>query len=234
VIVVPTIEDELRKVFEAYTTDDVTPVDRRASVERRVARHRRRRLTIVVIALVVVVAGATTAGTLSSRRSPRPTVGSTHPALVTTPTIVGPVRCDGSTAEPVLRALFDAVSAGRPVSLAPYFGAPRDFDIWWDPTLPSGQVITFQAGPGNDTVTLAALQSHLNALHGRGIRISLTAVHPDGYSDHSFTGSPHAGGVFEFDSQGRASAGAPIAGGGGKGMVDCVTGKLVDVVIDGW
>ena len=126
------------------------------------------------------------------------------------------------------------LAAHRKISLATYFGAPRDFDIWWDPTLPSGQVITFQAGPGNDTVTLAALQSHLNALHGRGIRISLTKLHPDGYSDHSFTGSPHPGGVFEFDSQGRASAGAPMAGGGGKGMVDCVTGKLVDVVIDGW
>jgi hypothetical protein len=230
-----TIEDELRKVFEAYASGDEPPPDRRASIERRVARHRRRRLIVGAIGLVAIVAGATTAGTLTGRGTPRPAAGSTRPALVITPSLTGPVRCDGSTAEPVVRALFADLSAGRPVQVATYFNTPRNFDIWWDPTLPSGQVITFQAGPGSNTYTLDALQSHLSTLRGRGITITLTKLVPNGYSDHAFTGSPHPGGVFTFDARGRAKPGAPtVAGGGGKGMVDCVTGKLVDLVIDGW
>jgi hypothetical protein len=230
-----TIEDELRKVFEAHTSGDEPPSDRRASIERRVAQHRRRRLMVGMIGLVVAVAaGATTASTLTGRGVARPTAGSTRPVVVITPHLTAPVRCDGSTAEPVVRALFADLSAGRPIRIATYFNAPRNFDIWWDPTLPSGQVITFQAGPGSNTYTLAGLQSHLNALRGRGITITLTHLQPDGYSNNAFTGSQHPGGVFFFDSSGRARAGAPLVAGGGKGMVDCVTGKLVDFVIDDW
>jgi hypothetical protein len=225
----PTIEDEVRKVFEAYASREEPPVDRRALVERRVARHRRQRLTISVIALVVVIAGAATAGAVGGRKraADRPTA----PTVVTTPTLTGPVRCDGSTAEPVVRDLLAALDAGRRVNIATYFVTPIAFNIWWDPTLKSGEPITFMPGPGSGTVNLDALQAHLEKLRTSHLQITVSSFKAEGFTDHDYDGGPPGGGFFAFTLRSGAPNG-PV--GVGEGLVDCTTGKLKAIVIDQW
>jgi hypothetical protein len=156
--------------------------------------------------------------------------GSPTPTARVLPPVAAPVRCSGSAGEPVLRGLFADFDAGRTPAIETYFVDPPNFVRWWDPTLPSGQVITFEAGAGSGTITLDTLQSHLDALHHRGLTGTVSAFTANGYQAASST---EAGGSFTFTLRARATKGA-LRAGGGAGTVDCVTGRLKSVVIDAW
>jgi len=179
----------------------------------------------VVVALVVAVnVAGCTADRITLTGSPTPTVRALPPVAV-------PVRCSGSGGEAMLRGLFADLSAGRTPDIGTYFVDPLDFVRWWDPSLPSGQVITFEAGAGSGTVTLDTLQSHLDALHHRGVSGAVTTFAPTGYEAVS---SKEAGGGFTFSLRARATARGALRDGGGEGMIDCVTKQLKSVVIDEW
>lgn len=136
--------------------------------------------------------------------------------------------CTGAKGEIVLRALFDDLSAGRATPVSEFFVEPESFVRWWDPTLPSGGVITFQFGDGIDTVNLNTLQAHLDSLVRSGVQIVVTSFTPGAYAD-----SIHGGG-FTFTARGRPNRQAKPLDGGGKGGVDCATGTLTSLVIDAW
>jgi len=155
----------------------------------------------------------------------------TMPSPTTAPAPSATVQsaaCTGAKGEIVLRALFDDLSAGRATPVSEFFVEPSSFVRWWDPTLPSGDVITYQFGDGIDTVNLKSLQAHLDSLVRGGVQISVTSFTPDGYED-----SIHGGG-FTFTARGRPDPQTKPLDGGGKGGVDCATGTLTSVVIDAW
>jgi hypothetical protein len=142
-----------------------------------------------------------------------------------------PVRCSGAGGEPIMHALFDDLSVGRPPDVGAYFVEPIDFVRWWDPTLPSGQVITFEAGPGSGAVTLDTLRGHLAALTRRGLQATISGFTANGYESVS---KAETGGGFTFDLHGRIGGKGAFVDGGGGGMIDCLTGKLKTIVIDNW
>lgn len=131
----------------------------------------------------------------------------------------------------MLRGLFADLSAGRTPDIGTYFVDPLDFVRWWDPTLPTGAVITFEAGAGSGTATLDTLQSHLDALHHRGVTGTVSGFTATGYNAPS---SKEAGGGFTFTLRARATGTGAQRDGGGKGTIDCVTGRLKTIVIDAW
>lgn len=105
--------------------------------------------------------------------------------------------------------------------LAAYVVPPRDFVRWWDGTLRLSQTLTFDNG----------LEQHLDKLQQNGMDLTVT-----GFNDVGFQrgGTREEGGGFTFGLRGRLSRGEPLRSGqalGGKGAVDCVTGKLKAVVI---
>jgi hypothetical protein len=179
----------------------------------------------VLVAFVVLI---TAAGCTADRI---PLTGSSTPTLRALPPVVVPVRCSGSGGDAMLRGLFADLSAGRTPDIGTYFVDPLDFVRWWDPTLPSGQVISFEAGDGSGTATLDTLQSHLDALHHRGVTGTVSTFTPTGYGAVSST---EAGGEFTFGLRARAASRGALRDGGGEGMIDCVTGRLKSVVIDEW
>lgn len=179
----------------------------------------------VLIAFVVLIAAA---GCTADRIA---LTGSSTPTVRALPPVVVPVRCSGSGGEPMLRGLFADLSLGRTPDIGTYFVDPLDFARWWDPTLPSGQVISFEAGDGSETATLDTLQSHLDALRRRGVNGTVSEFAPTGYDAAS---SKEAGGGFTFGLRARATARGALRDGGGEGMIDCVTGRLKSVVIDEW
>lgn len=152
--------------------------------------------------------------------------------MVITPTLIGPARCDGSTGEHVLRALFATIDAGPHVNLATYFVAPLAFNLWWDPTVKPGSAITFMPGPGSGTVNLDALQTHLDQLSTSHPQITVSSFTARGFTSQDYDGGPPGGGQFEF----TVDRGVPpnASDGVGAGLVDCVTGKLKAIVIDQW
>ena len=137
--------------------------------------------------------------------------------------------CNGTGGKALLTGLLADLNAGRTPALATYFSPPIDFVRWWDPTTP--EVITFLPGPGSGTVTLDALQAHLEELAGGGFSVRLVDFADAGYQGSAQNGD--AGGWFEFDLRGH-SAGTATRDGGGKGAVDCASGRLKVLVVDGW
>jgi len=228
---VPTIEDELRTVFEEYASREPT-VERRAAIQHRIERRHRRRLTAGAIAIVAVIAGTAAGVTFGGHGSNGAANRPTSPTVVITPKLTGPVRCDGSTGEPVLRALFATIDAGRHVNLGTYFVAPLAFNLWWDPLVMPGSAITFMPGPGSGTVNLDALQTHLDKLSSSHLQITVSSFTARGFTSQDYDGGPPGGGEFEFTTR----RGVPPNGssGVGAGLVDCVTGKLKAIVIDQW
>jgi hypothetical protein len=184
------------------------------------------------MAAVVVVMSGAAVGIAVGAQGPKRVNRPTTPVVVTTPTLVGPVRCDGSTAEPVVRALFATIDAGRHVNLATYFVTPLAFNIWWDPTVKSGGAITFMPGPGSGTVNLDALQAHLDKLSTSHLQLSLSSFTARGFTSQDYDGGPPGGGQFEFTT--RRGVPPSSSAGVGAGLVDCVTGKLKAIVIDQW
>jgi hypothetical protein len=180
---------------------------------------------IVATTLVALIVAGCTVDRPSAPVRPTPTVTAAPP-----PTIL-PVGCSGAGAEAVLRALFSDLTAGRSTPVANYFVAPIDFVRWWDPTVRSGQIITFEPGPGSSTETLDALQAHLDALRQHGARGTITGFAAHGYDSSS---PREVGGGFTFELHARGNGQTAMADGGGKGTIDCTTGKLKTVVIDTW
>jgi len=181
-------------------------------------------IPVVVAFVVAVTAAGCTADRISLAGSPTPTARVLPPVAVS-------VRCSGSAGESLLRGLFADFNAGRTPAIGTYFVEPLNFVRWWDPTLPSGQVITFEAGAGSGTVTLDTLQSHLDALHHRGVTGTVTGFTATGYQASS---SKEAGGGFTFNLRARATSKGALRDGGGAGTIDCVTGRLKTVEIDAW
>src|SRR5262249_52363539 len=136
--------------------------------------------------------------------------------------------------ESVLRALFAALDSGQRVDVATFFVTPRSFNLWWDPTLKSGQVITFDPGPYDQPFTLNELTAHLNMLAGRHLHVTVSAFQAGGYTSTNYIGSPGGGGDFTYDLKGGPSGSATDMRPGGKGLVDCDTGKLKALVVDEW
>jgi hypothetical protein len=180
------------------------------------------------IPVVALVAAIGTGGCTADRIS---LAGSATPTVRRLPPIPAPVRCSGSGGDTPLRGLFADLSAGRTPVVATYFVDPRDFVRWWDPTLPSGQVITFEAGAGSGTVTLDTLQSHLDALRRRGVAGTVSAFTATGYEAVSLS---ETGGSFTFRLRARATGKGALRDGGGAGTIDCASGRLKTVVIDQW
>jgi hypothetical protein len=230
---VPTIDDEVRTVFEAYASRDVPTVDRRAAVQRRIDRRRRQRWTAGLVA-VTLVAGAVVAIATAGDGDKRAATVPTAPRVVTTPTLTVPAHCDGSSAESVLSALFAALDSGQHVDVATFFVTPRSFNLWWDPSLPSGQVITYDPGPYDQPFTLNELTAHLDMLAGRHLHVTVSAFQAGGYTNTDYNGSPGGGGSFTYDLKGGPSGSATDMSPGGKGLVDCDTGKLKALVVDEW
>jgi hypothetical protein len=186
---------------------------------------RQRSAMPVLIAFVVLTASA---GCTADRI---PLTGSSTPTVRALPPVVVPVRCSGSGGDTPLRGLFADLDAGRTPDVGTYFVDPLDFVRWWDPTLPSGQVISFEAGDGSGTVTLDTLQSHLDALRRRGVAGTVSVFTATGYDAVS---PQETGGNFTFSLRARATRNGPVRDGGGAGTIDCANGRLKSVVIDEW
>lgn len=153
----------------------------------------------------------------------------THPPPASRPSLSPSPICTGRDGEAVLRAFFDDLSSGKKGLVATYFVAPLDFVRWSDPT--SG-LITFLPGPDNDTVTLDALQAHLDSLQQQGAHVTLTRFRDAGFEADKTNGE--AGGWFSFDIRGSPNGRAAVKDGNGKGAVDCGTKKLKALVIHNW
>jgi len=135
-----------------------------------------------------------------------------------------PATCTGNAGRRLLTALFAALSAGRPTPVGTYFTQPVRFVRWIDPLA----YVTFLPGPGDDNVTLDALQAHLDALARAGASATIVGFTDDGYQAY---GQNEAGGWFTFDLRVRWRAGAAVTDAVGSGAVDCDSGKLTLVDI---
>jgi hypothetical protein len=175
-------------------------------------------------AIVAAMLAAVAASSCSADRVPVP-----QPTSDATVAAAAPAHCDGTSGQPLLAALFADLARGEPPPVGTFFSAPKDFLRWSDPT--TGTDITALPGADNDTYTLDALQSHLDALALDGVDGTITHFAIDGNPDRD--GSPDGGGLFRFDLRARWHGDAPENDEGGTGVIDCGTGKLKEVVIAG-
>jgi hypothetical protein len=105
-------------------------------------------------------------------------------------------------------------NAGKKGLVADYFAGPNEFQVWWDPTQPSGHQVEY-----------TALEAHLAELYAAGVRIAPLV------NFRSVAADP---GGFTFGQTGAStSVGAPRVA-AGKGKIDCNSSKLVVLVFDGW
>jgi hypothetical protein len=116
-------------------------------------------------------------------------------------------HCDGSAAGAVYEEFAMSFNANEiALATAQFAGQHRDF-TWWDPSDPSGQ-----------TQVRAQLDDHFQQMYGLGVRLPATAT---------FVAADDGGlGGFNFNK--------PHNGFYGKGALDCRSGKLSYMVIDGW
>lgn len=92
---------------------------------------------------------------------------------------------------------------------------------WWDGTLRLGQTLTFDNG----------LEQHLGTLQQSGMDVTVTGFKDMGLQGR---GTRDEGGWFTFGLRGWLLGSEALSSGqsvGGKGAVDCGTGKLKAVVI---
>jgi hypothetical protein len=116
-------------------------------------------------------------------------------------------QCDGSAAEVVYEEFAMSFNANE-IALATAQFAGQHHDLtWWDPSDPSGQ-----------TQVRAELDDHFRHMYDLGVRLPATAT---------FVAVDDGGlGGFNFNT--------PHNGFYGKGALDCGSGKLSYLVIDGW
>jgi len=180
-----------------------------------------RRLCVVTAsALLTCAAAACTAGDRLPLEptAPATTVESEHSSAP---------PCTGADGHATLAGLLDRLSRGEHVDVGTYFVAPIQFVRWVDPSA----YITFL--PSDDgSVTLDALQAHLDALERGGLSVTLTEFWDGGYGGSTLNND--LGGYFAFTVRGRATTHAPVAHGTGKGAIDCATKKFKIFVLDSW
>lgn len=172
------------------------------------------RLSLVLAAAVVTAGGCSSAPAERGHKDPVPR------EQVAAPSSTGPSpECSaGHHGEVLLRRLFASMSSARHVRIKQYFAPPGSFVRWWDPTVPVGTTLGY-----------AELAKHLEGLQRAGVELKLT-----GFRDVPSGGVNAAGGRwFDFRVHARRDRDALRRVGSGKGAVDCVTGKLMVVVI-GW
>ena len=118
---------------------------------------------------------------------------------------------------------------GKHVDVGTYFVPPIQFVRWVDPSA----YVTFLPG-ADGSVTLDALQSHLDDLVRRHVSATLVKFTDGGYGYVGGPATNDEGGWFTFTLRGRSSATASPQDGLGKGAIDCTSKKIKAFVIDGW
>lgn len=181
------------------------------------------------LAVLAALSLAACTGPAHPAAAPTPPTSATLDLPAPGPTTTARVLCNGSAGETLLRGLLAALGAGRRVDLTAYFSPPESFVRWFDPSDPA--IVTFLPGPGSETFTLDALQARLDKLSRAGLSARLTGFTDGGYQAGAVG---EEGGWFAFDLRGRGGRSGPDSDGGGKGAVDCASGKLKVLVIDGW
>jgi hypothetical protein len=119
------------------------------------------------------------------------------------------------------------LSHGKHIDVGTYFVPPIQFVRWVDPSA----YVTFLPG-ADGSVTLDALQSHLNDLGRRHVSATLATFTDGGYAGSAANND--VGGWFSFTVRGQSSATASPQDGFGKGAIDCTSKKIKVFVIDGW
>src|SRR5215467_11967070 len=141
-----------------------------------------------------------------------------------------PALCNGTAGQALVRGLFADLSGGREPSMSRYFTTPVNFLRWVDPY--SVTDITFTPAAANDgSVDLDVLEKHLDGLARGGFSVKLVTFTDGGFDGG---GTPDAGGWFDFTAFGKGRKSETPTDGGGKGAVDCATGKLKALVLDSW
>jgi len=183
-----------------------------------------------VVAAASLVAACTSGPhpTAAPSRSGPPPGGGGSASAPPASAAASPLLCNGTAGKTLLTGLLAELNAGRTPSVDTYFSPPIDFVRWWDPTTP--EVITFLPGPTDNSITLDALQAHLKKLARGGFNVRLVDFTDLGYQAN---GVGEEGGWFNFDVHGHATRSA-AADGSGKGAVDCASGRLKVLVVDGW
>jgi hypothetical protein len=200
-----------------YFDEGMTGNSRQALRWRR-ASHRWRS-GVAIAAAAVALAGCT-----SSDRVPVPAPAAAPPVSAPAPATTAP-PCTGADGQTVVKKLFNDLSHGRKIDLRTYFVAPLDFVRWIDP----GAYVTFL--PADDgSVTLAALQSRLDRLERQHVNIALTEFADGGYAGDALNND--AGGWFSLRIRLRLSAAAQTSDGTGKGAIDCMTKKIMVMVLE--
>lgn len=161
-------------------------------------------LTKPVAASAAIFALATTIGCSAEHQALRPKA----PGAVVTSTKAD--FCGARQAALRFRALIRDFNSGSKDVVKEYFATPTKFEFWWDPTLESGSVLQHEQLP-----------HHLRALHSKGIRLQVTR-------------DPQGGRGFTFGVLRSGNKSRKVAINGGKGLLDCATGKYVRLVIDRW
>lgn len=178
----------------------------------------------------VVVVAATLAGCTSGDHVSTPPAAITSAATPEVPPATASAPpCTGADGRATLTAMLADLSHGKHVDVGTYFVPPIQFVRWLDPSA----YVTFLPG-ADGSVTLDALQAHLNDLERRHVRATLINFDDGGYGYVGGPATNDQGGWFTFTLHGRASATASPQDGLGKGAIDCTSKKIKVFVIDGW
>jgi hypothetical protein len=194
----------------------------------RTPRRRESTSRVATTAVGLVVAVLTLTGCTASDRVstlPRPVTSTVTSRISASPASTPP--CTGADGRATLTAMLADLSRGKRVDVGTYFVPPIQFVRWVDP---SAYVTFLPASDGS--VTLDALQSHLNDLVRRHVSATLTMFSDGGYAGSALNND--VGGWFSFTVRGRSSATASPRDGLGKGAIDCTSKKIKVFVIDGW
>ena len=176
----------------------------------------------------IAAAAVALTGCTSSDRIVVPAPAAAPP--VSAPPVSGPAQvtsappCTGADGEAIVKKLFNDLSLGKKIDLGTYFVAPADFVRWVDP----GAYVTFL--PADDgSLTLAALQSRLDALERQHVSIAMTDFTDGGCAGSAINND--LGGRFSFTVRLRLDAKAPPVADGGKAAIGCATKKIKVLVL---
>ena len=157
-----------------------------------------------VAGLVLVLTGCTSSG--------KPAAAPAHPNAVKS----SAPPCDGSQITDRYAEFAYAFNLREFALAVDQFGGHHGF-AWWDPSDPSGGV-----------QQLSEIHDHFVAMYVLGVRLPATATFtPGDYYGPDADGQDRPAGAtgFTWDDQ---------HGFWGKGGIDCATGKIAYMVIDGW